>query len=141
MDRNPKCITAWCIIVLVSLFTRTESRLVHQKSSSQGGLYSSSVAQSRVPLLGEKRQSTEPLPRPDPVVVHCQPDTMEVVVQADLFNSGLLVDARHLRLGSDPPAEGSACRAAQSADSRFTLRSRLMDCGIQLSVNILSLSN
>lgn len=141
MDRNPQCMTAWCIIVLVSLCTHTESRLVHQKSSSQGGLSSSSMTHSRVPLLGKQRQSAEPPPRPHPVVVHCQPDTMEVMVQADLFDSGLKVDARHLRLGSDPPAEGSACRAAQSAEAQYTIRSHLMDCGIQLSVNILTLSN
>lgn len=141
MDRNPQCITAWCIIVLASLCTHTESRLVHQKSSSQGDLYSSSMTHSRVPLLGKQRQSAEPLPRPHPVVVHCQPDTMEVMVQADLFDSGLKVDARHLRLGSNPPAEGSACRAAQSAEAQYTIRSHLMDCGIQLSVNILTLSN
>lgn len=66
---------------------------------------------------------------------------MEVVVQADLFDSGLKVDARHLRLGSDPPAEGSACRVARSTHAEFTFLSQLMDCGIQLSVNFLTLSN
>lgn len=141
MDRNPQCITPWCFIVLVSLCTHVEGRFVHQKSSSQGGLHSSSMTHSRVPPPGKQRQSAEPPPRTHPVVVHCQPDTMEVVVQADLFDNGLKVDARHLRLGSDPPAEGSPCRAAPSAEAQFTFRSHLMDCGIQLSVSVLTLSN
>lgn len=139
MDRKPQCITAWCvIIVLVSLCTHTESRLVHQKGSSHGGLHSTSMTHSRLPSPGKQLLSAEPLPRPHPVMVHCHPDTMEVVVQADLFDSGLKVDARHLRLGSEPPAEGSVCRAVLSTEAQFTFRSHLMDCGIQLSVNFLT---
>lgn len=138
MDRNPQCITAWCITIVVSLCTHTEGRLVHQKSSSHGGLHSTSMTHSRLPSPGKQRLNVEPLPRPHPVVVHCQPDTMEVLVLADLFDSGLKVDARHLRLGSDPPAEGSACGAVQTTEAQFTFRSHLMDCGIQLSVNFLT---
>ena len=60
---------------------------------------------------------------------------MEVVVQADLFDTGLHVDGRHLRLGSDTAAEYSACSAAPSGEAEFTIRAQLMDCGTKLSVS------
>lgn len=141
MDRNLQCIAAWSVVIFVLLCTHTESRLVHQQSSSQGGFHSSSQTHNRLPSPGKQRLSAEPDPRPHPVMVHCHPDTVEVVVQADLFDTGIEVDARHLRLGSGPPAEGSVCRAAQSSEAQFTLRSHLLDCGIQLSVNFLTFSN
>ncbi|XP_062260345.1 zona pellucida sperm-binding protein 3-like [Platichthys flesus] len=71
--------------------------------------------------------------RPRPVVLRCHPDSMEVVVQADLFDTGLQVDGRHLRLGSEPAAEYSACSAAPSGKAEFTIWAHLMDCGTKLS--------
>lgn len=90
------------------------------------------------PLAAPKlQQSAELSARPRPVVVNCHPDSMEVVVQADMFDRGLQVDGRHLRLGSGPASEGSACRAIPSGEAEYTIRAHLRDCGIQLSVSIM----
>lgn len=74
--------------------------------------------------------------RPRPIVLRCHPDSMEVVVQADMFHAGLEVDGRHLRLGSDLLGEGSACAAFPSGAAEFTIRAQLMDCGTKLAVSV-----
>ncbi|XP_068594280.1 zona pellucida sperm-binding protein 3-like [Cebidichthys violaceus] len=82
---------------------------------------------------GKRQQSAGLSARPRPVVVNCHPDTMRVVVQADMFDTGLQVEGRHLRLGSDPVSEGGACRAVPSGEAEFTIQASLSDCGAQLS--------
>lgn len=63
------------------------------------------------------------------VAVNCHPDSWEIVVQADLFNTGLMVEGRHLRLGVEQRRDPSACRAAPSGPTEFTFRAQLLDCG------------
>ena len=62
---------------------------------------------------------------------------MEVVVQADMFDRGLQVDSRHLRLGAEPDGEVVACGAVPSGEDEFTFQTNLMDCGTKLSVSIM----
>lgn len=63
------------------------------------------------------------------VVVKCHPDSWEIVVQADLFNTGLMVEGRHLRLGVEQRRDPSACRAVPLGPTEFTIRAQLLDCG------------
>lgn len=137
MDREPQSIPFWWIIVLISLCTPTESRLVYNRGPGAGGLHMSSGTHGNMqPSLAVKQQQVA-VPRP--VVVLCHPDSMEVVVQADMFDKGLQVDGRHLRLGSGPASESSACRAAPTGEAEYTIKAHLMDCGIRLSVRIIML--
>lgn len=138
MDRNPQCNPLWCTIILISLCTHTEGRLVYYQGSGAGSQHPPSRTHSHVQPVGKQRQSAEPSVRPRPVVVHCHPDSMEVVVRADMFDSGLEVDAGHLRLGAG--REVGSCRAEQSEEAQFTIRANLTDCGINLSVNFLIVS-
>ncbi|XP_074544849.1 zona pellucida sperm-binding protein 3-like [Halichoeres trimaculatus] len=71
--------------------------------------------------------------RPRPVVVKCYPDSMEVVVQADMFDNGLQVEGRHLYLGSESEGKGDECGAEPSGEAEFTIRTKLLDCGTSLS--------
>lgn len=140
MDRNPQSIPFWWIIVLISLCTLAESRLVYSRGSSAGDSHMPGRTHGNIqpPLAAPKlQQSAELSARPRPVVVNCHPDSMEVVVQADMFDRGLQVDGRHLRLGSGPASEGSACKAIPSGEAEYTILAHLMDCGIQLSVSIM----
>uniref|UniRef100_A0A8C6TXF3 Zona pellucida sperm-binding protein 3 n=1 Tax=Neogobius melanostomus TaxID=47308 RepID=A0A8C6TXF3_9GOBI len=66
---------------------------------------------------------------PRPVVVKCHPESWEIVVQADLFSTGLMVDGRHLRLGVEQRRDPSACRAVPSGPTQFTVQAQLTDCG------------
>ncbi|KAM7379302.1 hypothetical protein PAMP_004866 [Pampus punctatissimus] len=141
MDRNLQRTSAWWIIVLLSVSTLTESRLVNSRVSS-------SAANSHIPSRTiqpqpsavkkqqqqqQQQQNAELSARPRPVVVKCHPDSMEVVVQADMFDTGLLVDVKHLRLGSDAVREGSECRAVPSGEAEFTIQAHLRECGTKLS--------
>lgn len=135
MDREPQSIPFWWIIVLISLCTHTESRLDYNR-----GLHISSGTRGNTqpPLaVVTQQQVAVPSTRPRPIMVLCHPDSMEVVVQADMFDKGLQVDGRHLRLGSGQASEDKACRATPSGEAEYTIRAHLMDCGIRLSVRII----
>ncbi|KAM9349935.1 uncharacterized protein ABDE67_009653 [Symphorus nematophorus] len=124
----------WWIVFLVSLSTLTESRLVYSRVSSAANTHiptSRTHDNIRPPSTAAVKQQQSARPRP--VVVHCHPDSMEVVVQADVFDRGLQVDSRHLRLGSGSVSEGSACGAVPSGEEELTLRTNLMECGTKLS--------
>ncbi|XP_044222864.1 zona pellucida sperm-binding protein 3-like [Thunnus albacares] len=129
MDRNLQRTSAWWIIVLLTVSTLIESSLVYSRGPS-------SAANPHLPsrtIQPQRQQSAEFSTRPRPVLVKCHPDSMEVVVQADIFNTGLVLDGNHLRLGSDSVREGSACIAVPSGEAEFTIHAHLTDCGTKLS--------
>ncbi|KAM6920268.1 zona pellucida sperm-binding protein 3-like [Lycodopsis pacificus] len=134
MDCN---VSRWWLVVLISVSTLTEVRLVSSGGSSvqrNSNILSRSRGYFQPRLTaGERKQSAGLSARPRPVVVNCLPNTMRVVVQADMFDTGLQVDVRHLRLGSDLVSEGSACGAVPSGEAEFTIQASLMDCGAELS--------
>ncbi|XP_042369794.1 zona pellucida sperm-binding protein 3-like, partial [Plectropomus leopardus] len=127
MDRNLQRPSSWWIIVLISLSTLTESRLESHAPSRTHGYIRPQVA-------AEEQQHSAGLGvRPRPVVVSCHPDSMQIVVQSDMFDTGIQVDGRHLRLGADPLSERSACSAVPSGEAEFTIQASLRDCGTKLS--------
>ncbi|KAK9539194.1 hypothetical protein VZT92_004316 [Zoarces viviparus] len=134
MDCN---VSRWWLIVLLSVSTLTEVRLVSSGGSSvqrKSNILSRSRGYFQPQLTaGERQQSAGLSARPRPIVVNCLPDTMRVVVQADMFDTGLQVDVGHLRLGSDLVSEGSACGAVPSGEAEFTIQASLRDCGAELS--------
>ncbi|XP_077371086.1 zona pellucida sperm-binding protein 3-like [Festucalex cinctus] len=118
--------------ILFAVFTVTESRRYHLVSYDRGGAYGPSVAstsgQSQVP----SQQLHEV--RPKAVLVRCHPDSMELMILADLFDLGLLVEPGHLRLGADPAAGSGSCRARPTGDGEtLTIWAGLLDCGTRLS--------
>ncbi|TNN35375.1 Zona pellucida sperm-binding protein 3 [Liparis tanakae] len=122
------------LALLLSVSTLADSRLLSGRGS---GAPPSSLPPSRVrynppqSTPGKPQQSAPPQSAPPrPVVVNCHPDSMRVVVQADMFDTGLQVDAAHLRLGS---GEGSECGAVSSGEAEFTIQAFLQDCGTKLS--------
>ncbi|XP_056246356.1 zona pellucida sperm-binding protein 3-like [Seriola aureovittata] len=136
MDRNLQRRSSWWIIVLISVSTLAESRLVYSRGSSTANSRTQTRTHDNIQLREpavKQQQSAEHSVRPRPVVVKCHPDSMEVVVQADMFDTGLQVDGTHLRLGSDSLAEESACRAFPSGVAEFTIRTNLIDCDTKLS--------
>ncbi len=139
MDHYLQRTSLWWITVLISLPALTESLLAYSRGSSATNLHIPSRTHGHIqpPVAAVKQQhSAEFRERPRPVVVRCHPDSMEVVVQADMFDRGLQVDGRHLHLGSDSVNEGGACGAEPSGEAEFTLRTHLVDCGTKLSVSV-----
>ncbi|KAJ4918042.1 hypothetical protein JOQ06_002068 [Pogonophryne albipinna] len=128
--------SSWSIIVLISLSALIESQLLQNRgSSNRANLnFPSSTHGNIQPQLaaGQRQQSAGLSVRPRPLLVHCHPDSMRVVVQADMFEKGLQVDYRHLRLGPGSVSEGSACGAVPSGEAEYTIQASLADCGTKL---------
>ncbi|XP_051809637.1 zona pellucida sperm-binding protein 3-like [Acanthochromis polyacanthus] len=131
MDRQ-RIAPRWIIFyVFCSVFTLTDSRVVYNlQSTNSFGI--SGVTRPQLTAL-KQQPSAQVSARRRSVEVRCHPDSMEVVVQADMFYIGLRVDGGHLRLGSDPLSGGSECRAVQSGEAEFTIQAQLSDCGTELS--------
>uniref|UniRef100_A0A3Q0S2U2 Zona pellucida sperm-binding protein 3 n=1 Tax=Amphilophus citrinellus TaxID=61819 RepID=A0A3Q0S2U2_AMPCI len=136
MDCNVQRFTPWCFIVFYFIISFQSSNLVHSRESSATKSYSWGRTNGSIqPHLTavKRRQSAELRERPRPVAVKCHPDSMEVVVQADMFDTGFRVDGRHLRLGSDSAGGEEVCGAVPSGEAEFTIRTQLMACGTKLS--------
>ncbi|XP_047445652.1 zona pellucida sperm-binding protein 3-like [Mugil cephalus] len=134
MDRGLQRLLPWCFIVFFSVPTLAESRLVYNRGPAIDSQYDllAIYHEYRQPAV-KQQQSAELGVQPRPVVVKCHPDSMEVVVQADMFDTGLRVDGRHLRLGLGAVSEGSDCGAVPSGEEEFTIHVWLVDCGSKLS--------
>lgn len=126
----------------MSVSTLAESRFVYNRVSGNTGKTASPITNNTTRTgsnIQARAQSPElsVRPRPRPVVVTCHPDSMEVLVQADMFDTGLQVEGSHLHLGSGSVAgEENACRALRSGEAEFTIWAHLMECGTKLSVSI-----
>uniref|UniRef100_A0A8C9SAV6 Zona pellucida sperm-binding protein 3 n=1 Tax=Scleropages formosus TaxID=113540 RepID=A0A8C9SAV6_SCLFO len=62
------------------------------------------------------------------VTVKCHASTMEIVVQADLYGVGTVIDVSELRLGANPHPRKS-CRPTVSGHGEYTIIASLTDCG------------
>ncbi|XP_029013559.1 zona pellucida sperm-binding protein 3-like isoform X2 [Betta splendens] len=60
------------------------------------------------------------------VRVSCRPDSLEVVIKADLFGVGVPVDGDELRLGVE---DSDRCRAAASSGDEYRIVAGLVECG------------
>ncbi|KAJ8401728.1 hypothetical protein AAFF_G00376990 [Aldrovandia affinis] len=76
----------------------------------------------RQDLLGDRKQYT----RTKSVTVTCHEAWMEIVVKADLYATGALIDGADLRLGGETL---DACRARPSGAEEYTIIAALSDCG------------
>ncbi|KAM4727990.1 zona pellucida sperm-binding protein 3-like [Anableps anableps] len=136
MDPNLRRVVFRWLIVFYLLSTFTEGRLDYSSRATnpQALVRVYGEVQPQLSAIKQQQQhSAELSVRPRPVVVKCHPDSMEVVVQADMFDTGLKVDGEHLQLGSNSPKEGAECGAVQSREEEFTILALLTDCGTKLS--------
>lgn len=135
MDVNLlRAVSCWLLVLHSVCIPAADTRLVHSGRSGASSPQSSmahGAVQPR-PTAAKQQESAEPEVRPRLIEVKCHPDSMEVVVQADMFDVGLQVEGGHLQLGAGPPG---GCGAVQSGAEEFTLQARLTDCGTKLSVN------
>ncbi|XP_055058871.2 zona pellucida sperm-binding protein 3b [Misgurnus anguillicaudatus] len=81
----------------------------------------------------------DPVPqrRQKTIDVRCKQESMEIVMHADLFATGLPVYAEELWLGPDSimnKVSGGSCGAVQSGELEFTVVSNYKDCGTTLSI-------
>ncbi|XP_008332189.1 zona pellucida sperm-binding protein 3-like [Cynoglossus semilaevis] len=143
MEVRPQRIFSWWIIFIIYLHALAEVRLVKsQNSRSENGrkpTRTQNYIRFQESTVSKQLQSAELSTRLRPITVKCHPDSLEVVVQADLFETGIQIDGQHLRLGLglglglDPVSGSSSCTAVPSGEAEFTIRARLTDCGTKLS--------
>ncbi|XP_034744091.1 zona pellucida sperm-binding protein 3-like [Etheostoma cragini] len=120
MDRKlPRTNSCWILVLILS------STLPHF-------VYSTPSRRAEQTAVQQEQGAGLSL-QPRSVVVNCYPGWMRVVVQADMFDTGLQVEGTHLRLGSGSLSEGSACGAVPSGEAEFTIQAHLSDCGTELS--------
>lgn len=135
MARNPRPVVPWWFIVFCSVSTLAGSQLSYNRGSSATELKTPVGTYGRIQPQQQQQKSTELSELPRRVAVKCHPDTMEVVVPADLFSTGLELDGEHLRLGSNFWTEDGDCGAVPSGEDEFTLLTWLTGCGTELSVS------
>lgn len=139
MERSPQRFPSRWLVLVILVVTRTERLRASDRGPNDPRVRSAAPPGNVQPLSKQVPVSDPPDP-PPAVVVRCHADSMELLVQADLFHSGLQVDGAHLHLGTRPTAEGSACTATPSGGALFTIRAPLLGCGMRRSVSIVALS-
>uniref|UniRef100_A0A673B4I3 Zona pellucida sperm-binding protein 3 n=1 Tax=Sphaeramia orbicularis TaxID=375764 RepID=A0A673B4I3_9TELE len=134
MDHDLQRAFTWWMLLFFSLHTVSQSRFSYKPGAAHSPIQSRTHGGGLHPPVstGKHPQPTQAPARPRPVLVKCHPDSMEVVVQADVFDTGLLVELTHLRLGSEAHGEG-ACRPVPSGHAEYTIWASLTDCGTKLS--------
>lgn len=90
--------------------------------------WSSKQPQQKAPA-GEREQVNT-------VGVTCHPDSLEIVIKADMFGVGAPVDGDELRLGVE---HSDFCRATASSADEYRIIVGLMDCGTKhwVTVNLM----
>ncbi|XP_064823955.1 zona pellucida sperm-binding protein 3-like [Oncorhynchus masou masou] len=74
--------------------------------------------------------------RVETVAVTCHSDYMEIIVKADLFKLGNLIDVDDLRLGVEQYQDQEPCRAtASAAGDEYRIFAALSDCGTKHMLN------
>ncbi|XP_034053870.1 zona pellucida sperm-binding protein 3-like [Gymnodraco acuticeps] len=80
--------------------------------------------------LGQQQQQKSPAEEPqqvNTVRVTCHPDSLEIVIKADMFAVGAPVDGDELRLGVE--TNNQYCRATASSANEYSISVGLVECG------------
>ncbi|XP_030630671.1 zona pellucida sperm-binding protein 3b [Chanos chanos] len=125
------------VAVLLTLLILAER---YPSSYSQKDVKSQAVLNQRQVYVNQQNSAklaTGPTRRPHPktVLVTCNERAIEVVVKADLFETGILVEPEDLWLGASSGHEGKSqyvCGAVSTGESEYTVYAELNDCGTQL---------
>lgn len=101
-----------------------------QHALLQGPQISKGTQQQKAPAEGREQVNT--------VRVTCHPDSLEIVIKADMFGVGAPVDSDDLRLGVE---HNDYCRATASSRDEYAIFVGLMDCGTKhwVMVNLLQI--
>ncbi|XP_027897325.1 zona pellucida sperm-binding protein 3-like isoform X1 [Xiphophorus couchianus] len=116
----------WCNLLLGVMFSGVCPHLALTLKSSQYAPYSSLPRprpQQNLAMVQQEQHQPELV---NTVRVVCHPDSLEVVIAADMFAVGAPVDNRELRLGVE---DNEFCRAAATSAEEYRIVVGLDDCG------------
>lgn len=91
------------------------------------------VGGSQNPEHTVHEQQKEPAAQVNTVSVSCHPDSLEIVIKADLFEVGAPVNVDDLRFGVD---HDEFCRATASSRDEYRVLVGLLDCGTKFWVMV-----
>lgn len=81
----------------------------------------------------EEKSPSEEQEKVQTVRVTCLPDSLEIVIKADMFGVGAPVDSGELRLGVE---DDDYCRATASSEDEYRIAVGLVDCGTKHWVKV-----
>lgn len=85
------------------------------------------------PVHGQQKGSAEEGQHVNTVRVACHPDSLEIIIKADMFGIGAPVRADELHLGVE---HNDFCRAAASSGDEYRIVVGLVDCGTRHWVTV-----
>lgn len=137
----------WCVLetymetlfVWVCLFAGLQSSFAFPSSHDRRQHASHRIPQrahsqsSRFGARAEAEAPAEEREAVHTVRVTCLPDSLEIVVKADMFAVGAPVDSGELRLGVE---DDDYCRATASSEEEYRIAVGLVDCGTKHWVKV-----
>lgn len=125
-----------CVLLMMAVIAECYPRMNTRTLQTRGSSASQQLLESPIPL-----KISDPVPqrRPKNIDVQCHEDSMEILMHADLFATGIPVHVEELRLGPDSmmnKVSGASCGAVQSGENELTIFAYFRDCGTTLSVSL-----
>ncbi|KAF3846455.1 hypothetical protein F7725_003533 [Dissostichus mawsoni] len=93
---------------------------------TQDASFQSLANTSRSEIVQQKSKAEEPQ-QVNTIRVTCHPDSLEIVIKADMFAVGAPVDADEIRLGVE--TNNQYCRATASSADEYSISVGLVECG------------
>ncbi|KAM6913368.1 zona pellucida sperm-binding protein 3-like [Lycodopsis pacificus] len=117
----------WCfgVSLLVAICFRSCFAFPFKHSTQHGLFESPQTTRSSQHTPLQKAPAEEP-EQVTTVRVTCHPDSLEIIIKADLFGVGFPVNGDELRLGVE---QDDYCRATTSSGDEYRILVGLMDCG------------
>lgn len=91
---------------------------------------------SKHPVHQQQKAPAEEQEQVNTVRVTCHPDSLEIVINADMFGVGAPVNGDELHLGVE---RNDFCRAAASSGDEYRITVGLLDCGTKHWVTVILL--
>lgn len=113
----------WCDLLLGLMFSGVCPHLALALKSSQYSSLPRPRPQQTLAMVQQEQHQPELV---NTVRVVCHPDSLEVVIAADMFAVGAPVDNRELRLGVE---DNAFCRATATSAEEYRIVVGLDDCG------------
>ncbi|XP_056263516.1 zona pellucida sperm-binding protein 3-like [Pseudoliparis swirei] len=117
--------SCFLVLLLVGLCFRSYFAFPPKGYTQHASIQSPQFTRSSQHTLQAKDPSEEP-EQVNTVRVTCHPDSLEIIIQADMFEVGAPVNGAELRLGVEL---NDHCRATMSSEDEYRILVGLVDCG------------
>ena len=124
------------VLLLVGLCFRSYLAFPPQDNAQYASIQSPQITgssqhtwQTKAPAEAKEQVNT--------VSVTCHPDSLEIIIKADMFEVGAPVNSAELRLGVE---YNDYCRASTSSGDEYRILVGLLDCGTKQRVMMIYLN-